>query len=465
LYILGRHIFAHGKALQLRTEQEVMTKEWGVLCYLVAQPVVGDDGRDHGAASAQEEIRQLRDAACPGGQLLKDVHVAYQVVFRGDGGKTLREFVQGTPQAAIDVTNKGEILGDRTHFGPLHDFILWARQNVPARRYVLVFWGHAFGPGGILGKLEDLADHVADRIRTGLGVPPPIVKSDTRTFAITEPIVPIQLPALKEALVTDGAVAQGEAPPFDVVLFRNCLMGNVETACELQDVTQFIIGSQSYVPMPADGFSVWPYSAMLSRLDARETTAVAGALLSDLEEFYARGDVSFPNVKVPFSLLRLSRSPDVASAFAAVRNEIMRTGKFDTGDRRACTAAIQAAATGPFHKAPGDFAMIDVVTMCDRLAALTGASPSLHSVAEAVNTLQAAVRQLIVGTTTATSGCTGASVFYHPDQARETAVANDQTCAGFTRVIFPQMHKSTYDPLIFNQSKWADIGFEQTLKQ
>src|SRR5262249_51338777 len=151
-----------------------------------------------------------------------------------------------------------------------------------AKRYAFMFWGHSSGPAGLF--LDQLCN-------TCISKPLPIKALTT---------------ALEDHVPSRGRGSRspGDAPAFDIVLFNDCWMDNLETAVHLADVAEFIIASQGIVP-----FTNWSYEAMFARLaEGGDSEAVASALVELLGDFYDKAKNRPKRDEVPFALLNLRKA-------------------------------------------------------------------------------------------------------------------------------------------------------------
>src|SRR5262249_41913706 len=144
---------------------------------------------------------------------LARMHVAAQVKFKNQPevfrlklkpriirGRRFEKFKPGdfkwtAPLPELAPESDFELLKDTTGLNPvsagtLKEFLEWGRAKCPAKRYLIQFWGHAFGPMGLF------------------------LDQDHR---------PLGLDQVRKAL---DALGQ----PADIVLFRNCFMDTLETA-------------------------------------------------------------------------------------------------------------------------------------------------------------------------------------------------------------------------------------------
>ena len=122
-----------------------------------------------------------------------------------------------------DVLHKAFSTGNPT---VLREFVRWTRAKFPAKHYLLVMWGHAFG----LGFGRDNGD-------------------------------PLAMPELAKALETSRNAAKGERP-VDILGANACAMSYAEAAYELKDAANFIVAPQIAMP-----FAGWPYEAILNEMN------------------------------------------------------------------------------------------------------------------------------------------------------------------------------------------------------
>jgi len=102
----------------------------------------------------------------------------------------------------------------------LTDYIRWAAENYPAKKYALVLWGHGGG-----GKTGILIDELFD--------------GDV-----------MYLDELHGALEAGGI-------HFETILFDACLMANLETACAIQDYANWMVASEEEVAGKGTAMRRW----------------------------------------------------------------------------------------------------------------------------------------------------------------------------------------------------------------
>ena len=110
----------------------------------------------------------------------------------------------------------------------LTSFLRFGQRECPADRYVLFFYGHGYGPLGLFFDAE----------------------SDDASVKSTMPLTSL----------SDSLDAVGERAA--VIVFRACLANTLETAYQLRDAAEFMLASQSIVPIAG----IWPWGSFLTSL-------------------------------------------------------------------------------------------------------------------------------------------------------------------------------------------------------
>jgi hypothetical protein len=371
-------------------------KPWAVLAYTVADDRGGGSPLDR---AAQRELKQICDAAD-----FRRVSVAAQVdfrrprgVFRGslterppevlrfadvraDSHPLWRKILGSVDESRSDLRVQAESRDlSAARANVLQAFLDFGRAECPAERYVIFFYGHAYGPMGLFCDRE-----------TG--------QRETDTLRLND---------LAGTLRAGGRAG--------VVLFRDCFMNTLEAAYQLREATEFMIATQALAPIAG----VWPWVTFLD-------TLTPGAPPSDVAEGIARQLIRFletpanrePFADVPYSVLDLDRAAAIVEPLAAL-TAALESARLDPGRARACGRALEAARVGSPLDAddPGDPALLDVPTLCERLAALEGdpvAGPA-RALGEVVT------RQLVRWHHSSTGRFRGTSLFYRPVTARDRA--------------------------------------------
>lgn len=102
----------------------------------------------------------------------------------------------------------------------LKGFLSYAKDNVAADRYVLVFWGHGYGTVGGFGRDE---------------------LHGNKSISVSD---------LKSSLDAFGK-------KFDLIVFDACLIGTLECAYALKDHAEYMIASEYMTPTDGLYYTTW----------------------------------------------------------------------------------------------------------------------------------------------------------------------------------------------------------------
>jgi len=342
----------------------------------------------------------------------EDVHVVYRGVWDDIHKSAVAKVVSwrlGAPSTDYFANeNYNPLSIDLTD--DLKLFYDWAFENCPADHYAVFFWGHSFGPGGLFEVAEKPilpAPPPPPPPATGAGpggaapLPPALPPIVTPENPIEGPGVPqltftsIGLADLSDALLRlvdlrkldqPDLVAAGQSMKIDVVAFQDCWMSTLETAYELQDSAQYLLASQSLVPIGynPNGLlpgAVWPYEELIGALVHQQP--FPDSLLGILKAFFdgkklpAGTNAEFnryPNPTVPYTLLDLGQNPgDLSGRLTQPLLELVAAldiPSLSVADRH--SLFLQPAAGQLFKFSPpdlqaGDVALIDVPMLCGYL--------------------------------------------------------------------------------------------------
>lgn len=385
-------------------------KSWAVLAYTIAEDPSSSSLLD---TSARLELKAICDAAD-----FRQVSVAAQVdfqktrgVYRGAvtdlpapsrGFKDLvdpakhelwQKILSGVDLDATRVKVQREAADlNAADADVLQAFLQFGEEQCPAARYVVSFFGHAAGP---LGVFSDVAH-------------------GTTAHDI------LRLPGLVRAFRASGRKAS-------VIVFRDCFMNCLEAAYQLRHSAEFVVATQALAP--ATG--AWPWQGFMASLTTEASSYEAGlgvarALAAYLDEADHRSGFH----AVPFSLLDLSAMDEVAAKLGALA-DALEAARRDPARARACGKALEGSRVGSPSSAsvPGDPALLDVPTMCARLAALRGdpVSPAAVALGRVVQ------GKFVRWHHSQTKDHLGTSIFYKPATAQQVEdsylQASDETVA------------------------------------
>lgn len=181
---------------------------------------------------------------------------------------------------------------DMGDYRNLIDFVKWAHENYPAKKYFVNVWNHGSG-WHLKNKSGIVIQDISNDDLTGN-------KITTEQLGL----------AMKEiAIITGGAV--------EIYGSDACLMGMAEVASQMKGVVNFFAGSEELEP--AEG---WPYNLFLTRWmqNPYANGAEVGKILAE-EYFKAYSGGIYGRKEVTFSILDLSKLASFESAMAGLADE------------------------------------------------------------------------------------------------------------------------------------------------
>jgi hypothetical protein len=288
---------------------------------------------------------------------------------RGESHLELR-FMKESNAAASDV---------------LRDFLRFGRTACPAERHFISFYGHAQGPMGLF------------------------FDADTNTNAKNT----LRLNDLADSIAQADQRAS-------VVMFRDCFMSALETACQLQHVAEFIIASQSLMPIAG----VWPWAHFVdSLMPSASTLDQSRAVARGLSRFLDVPAHRRPFATVPVTVTDVNGVEAVIRPFAALVAEL-EEARHDARRCAACADALERSRIGfpDDHERPGDPALIDLLNLCERLEALAPdpVAPRAAAVADILRT------DVVRWHHSGSRRYRGVSVYYKPTTRRDFKRSNIQ---------------------------------------
>jgi hypothetical protein len=301
---------------------------------------------------------------------------------------TTRHVLGASPEIAADL---GQV--DSGAPQTLLDFIGWAAQAAPARRYALVLWSH--GSGWSPSEMERLAQHRPAAVPVTAGELKQRGASDTagQVFFSSSLGALLAQPTPGERAIAfdDGSghsldtielgqvvadAARSLGRPLDLLGMNACQMSSAEVAYQLRGGAGVYVASQE--DMPAQG---WPYDDILPRLSAQPDmdAAALGRLVVEryCAYFHANplpwGQDGLP-AGVTLAAIQLDSISKLAGAVQALA-AVLRD------DMTSLSDAIWAAHARA-HKFK--FQQYDLAGFCHALANTPGATPAAAAAAQAV---------------------------------------------------------------------------------
>lgn len=200
----------------------------------------------------------------------------------GDWTGTRRFLIQsgdtpdGTPVQDLGEQNMGDP-------NVLQDFVEWAVTNYRANHYALVIWNHGDGWRQLQENMLKMAEEAESRAETDWAIAKGVASDDTDGDKLYMREVQDALTSAKQNLQDRGTLSV----KLDIVGFDACLMGMVETAYALRDVTNYMVGSEELEP--GNG---WPYDNILGSLTTTPMMTpaqLANQIVTDYGASYGSG--------------------------------------------------------------------------------------------------------------------------------------------------------------------------------
>ena len=224
----------------INAENEIEIPEWGIYIYMAGDnslyQEVDDDLNEMKMVGSNDnlEIVALTD------QVPQNDSHAYHV---------LKHDLEETPLNQINSTWGNEL--DMGNGDTLRDFMIWATNEYPAQKKILVIWNHGSG-------WEKVAED--------------------RESYLTVPEIRNSIQQYREHT--------GDSK-LTMIGFDACLMGMFEIAYELKDQTEMVHGSEAYEPLEG-----WTYNHLLYKLKKNLSNAeLANHIVNDYVESYRNGSV------------------------------------------------------------------------------------------------------------------------------------------------------------------------------
>jgi hypothetical protein len=380
-------------------------KPWAVMAYMV--------GADRSTgADIDPEVKDELAAMFAAGSSAK-IEVASQIDFKGKtsvfraamtaepagdapGFKKVdandhpmwRDILGSLENFTLRVEMKDEHL-DAANGGVLHDFIRYGRDECCARRYLVFFHGHAHGPMGLF------FDRAAN-------------KRVAHTLRLNDLAKSLQAVAARDT----------------IIVFRDCYMNTLETAYQLRHVAEFMIASQSEMPIAG----VWPWTKVLTDLLGNEDLGeaahgVAKRLGGFIDQQARNGTLGL--AEVPVSLIDLSKADEMAEQLKVLVHAL-EIARMDPQLCTACAAALELSRRGRNYAAsPGDPALLDVRAMCTNLQWLT-----TGVVAAAAKKLDEAVKKALLKHYAQSDNFRGPGLYYKPvrKEDKDRSFIYDEGC-------------------------------------
>ena len=230
-------IFGHSN-YNVSAEDEI--PEWGFYVYMAGDNTLYDELTDDLNEMKMVGSNEDLDIVALTDRNFDNDSKLYHVLKHNLVEKNLTE-VNNTWENELDMGN-----GDT-----LRDFLVWASEQFPAKRKILVIWNHGSG-------WEKVAE-------------------DGSSF-LTVPEINNSIKEYRE--ITNES-------PFTLIGFDACLMGMFEIMYELKNHAEMVHGSEAYEPLEG-----WTYNNLLYKLNENlNNEDLAYHVVNDYTESYRNGSV------------------------------------------------------------------------------------------------------------------------------------------------------------------------------
>jgi|RhiMetdeSRZDD1v2_1073273.scaffolds.fasta_scaffold10392_3 hypothetical protein len=278
-------------------------REWTVMVYMASDTDL--------ELFAQTDLEEMQKVGSVRGKL----HVVVQLARRRF--KTpIRFYIR---EGRRDPVSRPQGPKDTGNPDVLTSYLDWARRTCPARRYMLILWGHSFG----LGFGRNYGNALTIRELGGV----------LRQFSATLP------------------------PPnrkLDVLGCDSCSMSKAEAVYQFRDSVDVLVASQTLMP-----FAGWPYQTVLGQLVNTPDISTA-----DFGDTVVRLFIdSYKPPAVSLSAIKLNRSDTLEKAIAALSTSLLRATR-DKSQKAAIHETFRRTAnTGGFERP-----LIDLADLCKKLS-------------------------------------------------------------------------------------------------
>jgi Clostripain family len=345
-----------------------ITREWTVMLYMA-----GDNDLDDFGVADLNEVKKAGSSSA--------VNLVAQFDRQGRVGTKRYLLNKGTSLEHDVVVTLGETnTGDSN---VLKDFVIWAVQTYPAKKYALILWNHGAGwdDTNVYRTAARSKIAVTRGTRSLIGSPPDadVVPSSHLRAATTGPFRRSLFSTTMVAGIRSRAILFDDGArdmldniemkrvlkeiktkvlrrKLDVLAMDACLMNMVEVGIQVEDTADVLIGSEE--SEPGEG---WPYDDVLKALvkNPKMTGEMfARTVVKRYLSSYSAAD------EVTQGALRLSSMKKIASAV----NKLAKELKAALNDRAGKMAIMEARAAVQSFEIYESYAYVDLYDFCDLVA-------------------------------------------------------------------------------------------------
>ncbi len=274
--LISDRVFTQGDFAAAEAKVEKEEQKTAVLIYSVASDLESRLGM------FSMDITEILDAPTKNIEIL--VQTGGTKNFRNTAlkdGETQRFRITDSKVESVEVLDGVKMCDPKS----LGDFLVYAKENIKADRYVLVMWDHGQGTEGGFGR---------DEI------------NGNASLSLTD---------MKTALTSFGQ-------KFDLIVFDACLMGTLECAWALKDAGEYMIASEDMIPTDGIYYTTWLNSLSV---DSKLSTEELSRLIVDSYIVHApqgREDVGM-------SVIRLDSVTPITNEVERMLDKLVKGGALE----------------------------------------------------------------------------------------------------------------------------------------
>lgn len=289
--------------------RELRKRQWTVMVYMTGDRTLDSNGF--------ADLKEMKEAGST-----EEVALLAQFTRGVRHRPTKRYYLRRDKRNGTLAADVADELGEKNTADPqvLEDFVRWGVENFPARRYMLVMWGHANGADdenvpGTAGHPQPPSENSSDPDLNSRAVSH---RPDAAFNTLARGIGLSHTPALdggtidfldcrefKRAL---ESVRQITGREIDILGMDACLMSGAEVCYQVRDSARFTVAPEGTAPL--DG---WPYNLIFGELVARpeiETEQLACLIAEKYLDAYA----DYEDVCITHSVCDLGKCGALAGA-------------------------------------------------------------------------------------------------------------------------------------------------------
>jgi hypothetical protein len=353
----------------------------------------------------------------------------------------------------------------------LTNFVKWAKDGFPAKRYALIVWDHGQGYRGVIPPTKEVLALIAGAksnqpgtrspaedvtvafpFKSGLGSPLRTASNDETDKDKLYNAETKQ--ALQEAL---------NGQKLNVLGYDACLMAMVETGYAMREVADVLVGSEDLEPGAGWQYDDW--LKILANTPAMDGPALGKVLVDSYKNRYATpAGLSVPQPELETlpdttqSAIDLSKMEGLADAITVLAKSMM--GKFAAENQniKAARDSCKMFAPDPLRDGRDYFFHIDMARFCEQLMARTQ-DPELKAQAKAVRDLilTSVLRSYAGAERQGDYGSNGLAIYFPPNNSTYKGDLFAERGYENSRTLLPGESLPIFPVEFVQKHYWADF--------